>query len=190
MRVAPGSRVDEAQLIAAVADGDRRALAALYDRYARALYAFGHRRLGDRGLAEELVQQVLLRVWRRARDYDPTRGSVRTWVLAIARNCCVDLHRRRLRSPRTEPLDDRDDVDPGEDLERLLRAEVVRAALGRLSDEHRRVLELVYFRGFTQAEAAERLGLPLGTVKSRTFYALKALRLGLEELGELGEVHE
>lgn len=174
----------QARLLAAVAAGDQQALAALYDHYAQPLYAFGVRRLGDPGLAEELVQQVLLRVWRHADQYDAQRGSVRTWVLAIARNATVDLHRRRRREPAVQALPEQLSRGVADELEQLVRAETVRAGLDRLSPEHRRVLELAYFAGLTQAEVAEHLALPLGTVKSRTYYALKALRLALEELGE------
>ncbi|WP_205745572.1 sigma-70 family RNA polymerase sigma factor [Egibacter rhizosphaerae] len=177
-------RSEQARLVAGVAEGDRGALAALYDAYAGPLYGFALRRLGDAALAEELVQQVLLQVWRHAGRYDPQRGSVRTWIMAIARNATVDLHRRRPADRPTWPLPDRAVPDENDELEHLLQAEMVRAALERLSHEHRRVLELVYFRGCSQAEAAEQLGLPLGTVKSRTYYALKAFRLALEELGE------
>ena len=174
----------QARLIEGVAAGDRRQLAALYDQYAQPLYAYGVRRLGDAGLAEELVQLVFMRVWHHASRYDPQRGSVRTWMLAITRNAAIDLHRRRPRDVPTDPMPERPASEAPEELDRVVRAEVIRAALDRLSTEHRRVLELVYFRGLTQAEAATQLGLPLGTVKSRTFYALKALRLAIEELGE------
>ena len=161
------------------AAGDEEAMAALYDAFAGPVYAFGLRRLGDTELAEELVQAVLLRVWRHADRYAADRGSVRTWVFTIARSTAIDLHRRR--PGRTEPLPDL----PGgaDELDDLLRAEAVRAALERLSEEHRTVLDLAYFRGLRQVEIAERLGLPLGTVKSRTFYALRAFRLACDELG-------
>lgn len=177
----PSPPTSEAALLARAADGDEGAVAVLFDTYAGALYGFGLRRLGDRILAEELVQAVMTRLWRLAHRYDPERGSVRTWVFTIARSTAVDLYRRR---PRDTPSDDLPEADEREDeLEALLRAEVVRAALDRLGADHREVLELAYFRSLTQAEIAERLGLPLGTVKSRTFYALKALRLACDELG-------
>lgn len=181
---ATGESVDErtetsaAQWLARAGDGDEEAMAALFDAFAGPLYGYGLNRLGDRGLAEELVQAVLLRLWRQAHRYDPERGSVRTWVFTIARSTAVDLHRRRPRP--TEPLPEL--TDRADELDRLLRAEAVRAALDRLSDEHREVLELAYTRGLRQREIAERLALPLGTVKSRTYYALKAFRLACEEL--------
>lgn len=172
---------EPAALLARVASGDEAALAALYDRYAGVLYGFALRRLGDHQRAEELVQRVMTRVWRFASRYDPHRGQVSTWVFAIARTSVTDLQRETFRQPRAV------EAPPphGEDgeLEQLLLAEAVRAAFDRLSQEHREVLHLAYFQGLTQSEAAARLALPLGTVKSRTYYALRALRLACEELG-------
>lgn len=164
-----------------VATGDEEAVTALYDIYAGPLYGFGLRRLGDPALAEELVQAVMTRLWRRAGRYQPARGSVRTWVFTMARTVAIDLYRRQ---PRAEPVDSLPEpADNVDELEALLRAEAVRAALDRLTPEHREVLDLGYFRGLSQSEIAGRLVLPLGTVKSRTFYALKAFRLACDELG-------
>jgi RNA polymerase sigma-70 factor, ECF subfamily len=171
----------DAALVARAARGDADAVARLYDVYAGPLYGFGFRRLGDRALAEELVQTVMTRLWQRADRYQPARGSVRTWVFAIARNVAVDLHRRRPRALAVAELPDA--VDTVDELEDLVRAEAVRAALERLSDEHREVLRLAYDAGLTQRQIAERLGIPVGTVKSRTYYALKAFRLACQELG-------
>jgi RNA polymerase sigma-70 factor, ECF subfamily len=177
----PGSVAQaEAAALARAADGDEDAVAVLFDAYAGPVYGFGLRRLGDPALAEELVQAVMLRLWRAAGRYEPGRGSVRTWVFAIARTAAVDLHRRQPRAQPVDPLPDR--PDPIDELDGLLRAEAVRAALDRLSDEHREILEYAYFRGFAQSEIADLLRLPLGTVKSRTFYALKAFRLACDEL--------
>jgi RNA polymerase sigma-70 factor, ECF subfamily len=179
--MAPWANGSDATLVARAANGDEDAVGALYETYAGALYGFGLRRLGDPALAEELVQAVMTRLWRSAGRYEPGRGSVRTWVFAIARNAVIDLHRRR---PRTTPTAEvPEQVDVIDELEALLRAETVRAALDRLSPQHREVLDLAYFRGHTQAEIAARLGMPLGTVKSRTFYALKSFRLACDELG-------
>lgn len=177
------SEQSAAEWVARAGDGDERAMAALFDAFAGPVYGYGCNRLGDPALAEELVQTVLLRVWRRARRYDPERGSVRTWVFAIARSAAIDLHRRRPRPTAPLPGEHDDEAtDRGDELDRLLRAEAVRAALDRLSDEHREVLDLAYARGLRQREIAHRLDLPLGTVKSRTYYALKALRLACDEL--------
>lgn len=175
---------EHAELLGHAARGDETAVAALYDCYAGPLYGFALRRLGDPQLAEELVQRVMTRLWQLADRYDPARGTVRTWVFTIARTGVVDLQRDTFRRRRA---DTKVEAPAGEDeLDALLRAETVRAALDRLSREHREVLDLAYFGGLTQTEVAERLSLPLGTVKSRTYYALKALRLACDELGVEG----
>ncbi len=175
------SATAQVDLIRRVAVGDEGAIAALYDMYAGPLYGYGLRRLGDTQLAEQLVQDVLTRLWRDAARYDARRGSVRTWVFAIARAVVVDLHRRR---PRAIPTDEMPDLDADDaELDELLDAEIVRAALDRLSHEHREVLELGYYAGLPQSAVAARLGLPVGTVKSRTYYALRAFRLACDELG-------
>lgn len=171
----------EAALLSRAADGDEDAVAALYDAYGGPIYGFGLRRLGDPLLAEELVQSVMTRLWRRANRYDPARGSVRTWVFTIARSAAIDLYRSRSRDEPEPALPERAEII--DEFARLVRGEAVRAALDRLSAEHREVLDLAYFRGHSQAEIADRLRLPLGTVKSRTFYALKAFRLACDELG-------
>lgn len=172
----------EAQLLAAAARGDQRAAAVLYDLYADGLYGYGLHRLHDAELAEELVQRVLEKLWHRAATYDPDRGPVRAFVYVIARSTVTDLQRRHRRLPR--PVADPVDAGTLEDAtDRVLTAASVRAALERLAPEHRRVIELAYTRGLSQREIADVLQLPLGTVKSRTFYALKALRLTCEELG-------
>jgi RNA polymerase sigma-70 factor, ECF subfamily len=177
----PGHAATEpASLLVRAAGGDEHAVATLYDRFAGPLYGFGMQRLGDAELAEQLVQDVMTRVWRHAGRYDPSRGSVATWVFAIARTAAVDLHRRRRRRPT--PVPPEDTPSAVDELDRLLQAELVRAALDRLSPEHREVLELAHLRGWTQAEIAQRLGLPVGTVKSRAYYALHAFRLACEEL--------
>jgi RNA polymerase sigma-70 factor, ECF subfamily len=173
----------EVQLLGDAARGDERAAAALYNRYADALYGYGLQRLHDEELAEELVQRVLEKAWRRAGTYDPSRGQVGAFLFAIAASTVNDLHRRRARQPRPvgEVHDGASAVDDA--AEQVLLAAVVRAALDRLTPDHRRVLELAYDRGLSQREIAETLGLPLGTVKSRTYYALRTLRLACEELG-------
>ncbi len=173
----------EPGLLASAASGDERAASVLYDAYADALYGYGLHHLGDRELAEELVQRVLEKVWRRAHTYDPSRGPVRAFVFAIARSTVADLWRASARAPH--PIGEvAAEVGAVDDVaDRLLLAATVRAALERLTPDHRRVLELAYSRGLTQREVAEVLDLPLGTVKSRTYYALKAFRLACEELG-------
>ena len=159
----------------------------LYRRYSGQLFGFACNALGDRELAEEVVQDVFARAWRHANDYDPRRASVRTWLYSIARNRVVDARRRAAVRPgvagSAEP------ETPAE-LDRTLEHAVLRwqvaAALARLSPEHREVIRLAHYGGLTLREIAERKGIPLGTVKSRTSYALRSLRLILDEMEGVG----
>ncbi len=155
----------------------------LYRTYADELYGFALRRLRDRGLAEELVQDVFTRAWRHAAEYAPERGSVRTWLYGIARNAIIDLERRRARRP--PPVGDRagSEVDPDEPIEQAVLRWQIELALARLTPEHREVVRLAHFRGLSVREIAGRLGLAEGTVKSRTSYAVQHLRAALDELG-------
>lgn len=175
----------EAALVARLAgDGRREAMEALYDRYGARLYGLGLRLLGDEGAAEELVQETFLRLWRGAEGYDPTIASVRTYLFTIARRVAVDARRRASARPATEGLEGDEAAgvtDP--EFDRLLVRLEVRDALSALSRKHREVLELHYSHDLTQQAIAERLVLPLGTVKTRTYHGLRALRLELEERG-------
>jgi len=173
--------VEDEVLVRRVASGDERALSALYDRYAGLIYGSGVRYLGDRGLAEDLVQDVFTSVWRNAAGFDPARASFATWVYRITRNRATDLIRRRKARVRTVESDLF--FEPGEDdpSGELSRSFDVTSALSRLSPVHREVLVLAYFEGFSQSEISRRTDTPLGTVKSRTTAALRALR---EDLGE------
>jgi RNA polymerase sigma-70 factor, ECF subfamily len=155
----------------------------LYRRYSGELFGFACNALGDREAAEEVVQDVFARAWRHADGYDPDRASVRTWLYSIARNRIVDLRRRAAVRPGLAPVDAPE--SPAE-LDRALDQAVLRwqvaAALARLSPEHREVIRLAHYAGLTLREIAERKGIPLGTVKSRTSYALRSLRLILDEM--------
>jgi RNA polymerase sigma-70 factor (ECF subfamily) len=148
----------------------------LYRRYAGQLFGFACNALGDRELAEEVVQDVFARAWRHARDYDPKRASVRTWLYSIARNRVVDARRRAAVRPGVAAGTEQE--TPAE-LDRTLEQAVL---LARLSPEHREVIRLAHYGGLTLREIAERKGIPLGTVKSRTSYALRSLRLILDEM--------
>jgi RNA polymerase sigma-70 factor, ECF subfamily len=160
----------------------------LYRRYGGELFGFATSALGDRELAEEVVQDVFAQLWRHAGAYDGRRASVRTWLYAIARNRIVDAHRRAAARPRRADDDLFDDhllgrageLDAALD-QALLRWQVT-AALARLSPAHREVIRLAHYGGLTMREIAERTGIPLGTVKSRTSYALRSLRLILDEM--------
>lgn len=162
---------------------DDAALMSLYEAHADELYGFALNRLKDRGLAEDFVQDVFIRVWSRAATYDTARGDFRAWLYGIARNTLIDLERRRRVRP--ELVREVDTAAPSDEIEDAVARWQVRAALDRLSPAHRAVIRLVRIEGLTVREAAERTGLPEGTVKSRLWYALKALRLSLEEGGLL-----
>jgi RNA polymerase sigma-70 factor (ECF subfamily) len=158
---------------------------ALYRAYGPELYGFAVSALGDRGHAEELVQEVFTRVWRHAGSFDPERASFRTWLYGIARNAIIDLKRRQSVRPalaaHAPDDDERGKLDAS--LENALLRWQINSALARLTPEHRQVIRLAHFQGLTLREISERTGLPLGTVKSRTSYALRGLRLALEEMG-------
>ena len=181
----PLQRVTTDELIARELQtgSDESAVRALYRAYGGGLYGFALRRLGDRGLAEEVVQDVLTRVWRSAGDFDPARATFRTWVYGIARNAVIDVERRRSVRPALALDEGRDEPSHDEPIERAMQRWHVQEALARLKPEHRAVLDLVYFQGMTMVAAAERMGLPVGTVKSRCFYALENLRLAFDEAG-------
>jgi RNA polymerase sigma-70 factor, ECF subfamily len=176
-------------LLGAVAAGDRKALAQLYDRYAPILMAVGMRMLGVRGEAEDLLHDVFLEAWQRARDYDPARGSVRTWLLVRLRSRALDRYRSRNRSKPTptDPLDLLEERPMrGEDPELAPDRAAVRRALQALSSEQRVVLELGYFHGMSSSEIALHIGVPIGTVKSRVANGLAKLRAGLNPGGSEG----
>ncbi len=140
--------------------------------------------LHDRGLAEDLVQETFVRLWRSAHRFDPGRSSVRTFVYTLARRAAVDLWRRSSRSPApTAAEPETEDAVGGAAFDELLVRLDVGEALAALTPVHRAVLELQYHGDLTQTQVAERLGIPLGTVKSRTLYALRALAAELKERG-------
>ena len=155
----------------------------LYRRYSGELYGFALNALTDRELAEEVVQDVFARAWRRAADYDPRRGSVRTWLYAITRNRIVDARRRAAVRPGLAQQDAEEvPAEVDSELEQAVLRWQMAAALTRLSPEHREVIRLAHYGGLTLREIAERKGIPLGTVKSRTSYAMRTLRLILDEM--------
>jgi RNA polymerase sigma-70 factor, ECF subfamily len=172
---------EEARLLALVAAGRRdEPLVELYGRYAKRVYGLGLRLLGDQGLAEDLVQETFLRLWRSAPRYDPDRASVRTFLFTIARRAAVDLWRRRRAGHEALGFESEPVVDD-ETFDALLVSLDVREALDGLSAKHREVLELHYRGDLTQQQISELLEVPLGTVKTRTYHALRALKRKLEE---------
>jgi RNA polymerase sigma-70 factor (ECF subfamily) len=151
-----------------------------YSAHAGELYGFAMRSLGDAGLAEEAVQETFLRAWRAGKRFDPEIGSLRTWLFAILRNVVIDLGRARAARPGVA----KEGIEPAvEPIEDSLLAWQVEEAMRRIGDQHRRILVETYYRGRPYAEVAADLGIPVGTVKSRVYYALRALRIALEEIG-------
>jgi len=180
---------DEA-LVALVARGDEDALAELYDRIGRIAYGLALRVLRDDRLAEDAVQDGFLAVWRTAAAFRPERAKASTWVLTLVHRRAVDLVRREERR-RAEPLAEEASVaeaaEPTEEAAWLrFERERVQAALGQLPDTQREALELAYYGGFSQSELAERLGVPLGTIKSRMFAGLARLRELLDDSAQEG----
>ena len=174
----------DAQLIERLrTDATGEALRELYRTYSGELFGFAYNALGERGVAEELVQEVFTRAWRHAERYDPERASVRTWLYQIARHAIIDARRRASVRPGLAPHEPADEPEGGGSLEQAMLGWQVAAALERLTPEHRQMIRMAQFRGLTMREIAEHTGLPVGTVKSRTWYALRSLRLVLEEMG-------
>jgi RNA polymerase sigma-70 factor, ECF subfamily len=156
----------------------------LHDEHAAALWGFCMRLTGqDRARSEDVVQETLLRAWRNFSVLDERQGSVRAWLFTVARNIVIDDWRTKRSQSEVTVADVPEAAHPGDQTDQLLLSWVVADALTRLSPDHRAVLLECYYRGLPVAEAAERLGVPEGTVKSRTHYALRALRLALEEMG-------
>jgi RNA polymerase sigma-70 factor (ECF subfamily) len=151
-----------------------------YAAHAAELYGFAVRSLADPGLAEEAVQETFLRAWRAGERFDPQIGSLRTWLFAILRNVVIDLGRARSARPSVADGGIEPSVEP---FDEALLSWQIEEAMRRIGDDHRRVLVETYYRGRPYAEVAEELGVPEGTVKSRVYYGLRALRVVLEEMG-------
>ena len=156
----------------------------LHEEHAAALWGYCVRLTGnDRARAEDVAQETLLRAWRHFSVLEQSQGSVRAWLFTVARNIVIDEWRSR-RAQSELAMADVPEVDAtGDSTDQLLLSWVVAEAVTKLSPEHRAVLLECYYRGVPVAEAARHLGVPEGTVKSRTHYALRALRLALEEMG-------
>ena len=159
----------------------------LYRRYGKSLFRFGVHMLGDHGLAEEMVQECFVKLWRSAGRFDASKASVATYLFVIARSVAADIAKRPSSRPllpleRAEPPPHHDDVD------QLVNALIIREALDSLRPIHAQVLHLAQNEDLTQSEIATRLGLQLGTVKTRMFYGMAALRSALAERGINGAV--
>ena len=178
------SHLSDEALLELIARSDDDALAEMYDRYGRQAYGLALRILRDEALAQDAVQEAFLAVWRTASRFAVERAKASTWILTIVHRRAVDVVRREERR-RGEPLGDQQPAGDATEEKAELRARrtAVQAVLKRLPDDQRQALELAYYGGLTQSELAERLGVPLGTVKSRMFAGLSRLRTLLTEAG-------
>ena len=174
--------VNDGLLADRIAIGDERALAECYDRFAGIINGLARSALGA-AAAEEIVQETFLRVWSRASTYVPEKGSLNAWVMRIARNLIIDELRRRKSRPSArltwesiEDTEERIASEPDEEVWQTELRAAVRAACDELSSDQKAVIALAYFGGLTQSEVARELGIPLGTVKTRTRAALFKLR--------------
>lgn len=178
------SQYNDAELYNKVLSGDKRALEQLYDKYEKILYSFSYRMMNQKQSAEEVVQEVFIKVWKGQGYFDPSKGKFSSWLLTIARNTSIDLMRKR-KEPAYE-LEERDSLvsnEPStEDLvEWKEQGAAVRNAVSQLGEEQRLVIDSFYFKGYTQKKIAEQFNVPLGTVKGRIRLALKHLRTALDE---------
>jgi len=180
-RVAANDCTD-GELIRRTADGDRGAFDVLYRRYSRPVFGLALRRLGDRGRAEDATQETFASIWRSARSYKPDRGPGAPWLYAVARNAIVDRTRARSEPPMDVPDHASDDAGPADEAERSWLSFRVHSAVEELPEHERTLLELAYWGGLSQSEIADFLGIPLGTVKTRTRSALGRLADVLEEV--------
>ena len=188
----PVPLASDQDLLVAIADGAVWALDLLYQRYQQGLYSLAYKMVSDHQLAEDLLQETFIRVWRRAATYSPEAGTVRGWLFAILRNHTIDyLRRQRQRTtPKEIPLgeiecDDRVAFDDTwEEVWHHEEQAQLREALGQLTEKQRMVLELSYFQGYTHVEIANMCKLPLGTVKSSMRLGLLALKRELMKQGQ------
>jgi RNA polymerase sigma-70 factor (ECF subfamily) len=195
------TEMEDGELLQGVARGDQDALLMLHKRYVNLVYSMAWRVLQDVGLAEEVTQDIFLKLWHKGQQYDPARGRFSSWLLSVTRFAAIDRLRREDRQPAQANLA-AGDQDETAALERLLptdhaaweRGQHLRMVLEQLPLEQRQIIELAYFGGLTHSELAEHLGLPLGTVKGRLRLGLEKLRaLWLDETGQrndgLRQVH-
>ncbi len=181
--------LEDQELIDLVAGGEKDALEAIYERYSGAIYSLARYMLRSEPLAEEATQEVFLNIWLRADSYNSSRGQPKTWIMSVAHHKIIDLIRSRRRSTTMSDPKEYETLDllPSqqigtyEEVQRNLEAERVRDAMGKLPLPQQEVITLAYFGGLSQSEIADRLGQPLGTIKTRARLALQKLRVELQE---------
>jgi RNA polymerase sigma-70 factor, ECF subfamily len=189
-------RIADDNLVTGVAQRDKHALETLYDRYASSALGLAMKIIGERNVAEEIVQEAFWRVWKRADTYQPGRGQFGAWLFGIIHNLAIDELRRRQVQPAATSLDLKDEnavdipdsrIDVEEAVQQQITGAQVRAALTGLPEPQRRVIELAYFEGLTHQEIADKLGEPVGTIHTRSRLGLQKLRVQLLSL-DLGKV--
>lgn len=189
--------LDDKELMRRIARKDTEALEEVYDRYERAVYAFAYRIVHDTMAAEEVVQELFMRVWNHAERYDRGQGKLSTWMFTIARNIAVDMLRRKSSRAAADAVGD--EVlqvlpDTGTDVEQEVtmnwERERIREAMMELREEQQQVIESIYFQGLTQHEVSEKFSIPLGTVKSRVRLAIRQLHGKLAEAVKGGNAYE
>ena len=182
---AQAQRAREVELLLAVASGDTAALRELYRGFERPLYSLAMRWLRDPDLAEELVQEVTIRVWKRAKSYDPERGAPSSWIFGTARNVASDLAKAAAKRPT--PVEEIREESTPWDEEASWTSWQVEQALKSLPPDQRKVVEMAFVLQMTQSEISESLHIPLGTVKTRLYAGLKKARVALAEIGLVSE---
>jgi RNA polymerase sigma-70 factor (ECF subfamily) len=181
------AELPDEELMDLVREGDTRAFEIVFDRHGGVAFSLAYRMCGRRALAEDIVQEAFLSLWRTGARYDRTRGSVRSWVLSAVHNRAIDAFRREsIREGKTiadDGLSERieEPMRTADEVERRDEASQIRSAMDTLPEEQRRVIELAYFGGFSHSEIAELLALPAGTVKGRMRLGLSKLRLAIDE---------
>ena len=187
--------LNDEDLLQLLGQGNESALGALYDRYGKMAYSLAYRILGDIQAAEDAVQEAYINIWRRAGSFNETRGTARTWIMAVVHHRSIDIGRkRRGLAPRELPLEiaqlPEDPHDTWSEVSQTLDRELLTVCLGNIPKEQREVIQLAYFEGYTQREIAELKGIPLGTVKGRVRIGMEKLRSLLQELELGGSRHE
>jgi RNA polymerase sigma-70 factor (ECF subfamily) len=190
-REGPLSRESELELMQALVAGDEDAIRVLYARFGRSVYSLGLRLLGSGEYAEELTQDVFLAAWRKAGRFDPDRGRLSTWLMAIAHNIAVDRlrHDRGVARPTLVFVDELPEPAPSDEEDALLDRDRARRAMASLSPAERHLLTQAYFHGWTAREIAEAGGIPLGTVKTRLRSALIKMRAASAEQAARAAAH-
>ncbi|MBP1999397.1 RNA polymerase sigma-70 factor (ECF subfamily) [Paenibacillus shirakamiensis] len=189
--------IDDKLLMRRIADKDAQALEQLYDRYERVVYSFAFRIVNDAMAAEEVVQELFMRIWNHAERYDDVQGKLSTWMFSITRNIGIDLLRKKssrmqAASVENEVLVAVADTSKGtaEIVEGNWEGKRVKEAVDGLTAEQKTVIESIYFQGLTQQEVSDRYQIPLGTVKSRIRLAMKQLQRHLADVGRRERIHE